>query len=220
MIRSSCQLSVVSCQHEKVLCLIILLTVFISGCINRGVKNIDAKGTTIICFGDSITWGYGVEPDESFPVLLKEMLDRPVLNMGIDGDTTIEAMKRLETDVLERDPFLVIIEFSGNDFLRKIPKEESFNNIRQMVEKIQARGAMVAIVDISAGIFLGEYRAALRRLSREKRTIFIPHILSGIITNSKLKSDFFHPNAEGYKLVAQRIHRAILPYLERNAKYR
>jgi len=195
-------------------CSIVLLLV---GCAKREIKNIDAKGTDIVCFGDSITFGYGAQPGEDYPTALAKMIDLPVINSGIDGDTSSEALKRLKSDILDRNPRLVIIEFSGNDFLRKIPKEVTLNNIREMVDQAQSKGAMVAIVDISAGMFLSEYRTAFYKLARGKGAIFIPHILSGIITNPRMKSDFLHPNAEGYKIIAQRIYRTILPYLEQNS---
>jgi len=195
---------------------IIILILGLTSCAKREIKNIDAKGTSIVCFGDSITFGYGANPGEDYPSVLAKMVNVPVINAGIDGDTTSEALKRVKSDVLDRSPFLVIIEFSGNDFLRKIPKEVTLNNIRAMVEQIQAKGAMVGIVDISAGMFLAEYRQALSRLAREKEAIIIPHILSGIITNPRMKSDFLHPNAQGYKMIAQRIYRNIKPYLEQN----
>ncbi|MCX5703121.1 MAG: arylesterase [Candidatus Omnitrophica bacterium] len=187
------------------------------GCAKREIKNIDSKGKNIICFGDSITFGYGASEGQDYPSALAKMLDIPVINAGIDGDTSIEALRRIKSDILERKPLLVIIEFAGNDFLRKIPQEVTINNIREMVERVQARGAMVALVDISAGMFLGEYRTIFSKLAKEEGTIFIPSILSGIITNPSLKSDFLHPNANGYKLIAQRIQKAIMPYLERNS---
>ena len=186
------------------------------GCAKREIINIDSRGTKIICFGDSITFGYGAQTQESYPVVLSKMIQTPVINAGIDGDTTTEALRRFDSDVLERDPLLVIIEFGGNDFLRKIPRTVTVNNIKEMVERAQAKGAMVAIVDISAGMFLGEYRTAFYNLAKEKGAIFIPHILSSIITNPHLKSDFLHPNAEGYKIVTQRIYRGIIAYLNQN----
>jgi len=186
------------------------------GCAKREIKNIDSKGKNIVCFGDSMTFGYGAEPGADYPSALTKMTSIPVINAGIDGDTSTEALKRLESDVLERDPLLVIIEFGGNDFLRKIPQEVTLNNVKEMIEKIQAKGAMAAIVDISAGMFLAEYRAAFSKLAREKGTIFISSILSGIITNPSMKSDFIHPNADGYNVIAQRIYRVITPYLNQN----
>ena len=188
------------------------------GCAKKEIKNIDSGGVNIICFGNSITFGYGASPGEDYPSVLAKLINMPVINAGIDGDNTSEALKRLKPDVLDIEPLLVIIEFCGNDFLRKFPMEVTLNNTEEMVEQIQAKGAMVAIVDISAGMFLSEYRKAFSRLAREKGAIFIPRLLSGIITNPSMKSDFLHPNANGYKMVTQRIYRAITPYLEQNAK--
>jgi acyl-CoA thioesterase-1 len=185
------------------------------GCANREIRNADSKGKNIICFGDSITFGYGAGQGQDYPSALAKMVEFPVINAGIDGDTTTEALKRLKSDVLDRDPLLVVVEFGGNDFLRKIPNDVTINNIKEMVERIQAKGAMVAIVDISAGILLSEYRKAFYDMAREKQAIFIPKILSGIITSPNLKSDFIHPNADGYKVIAQKIYREIMPCLKK-----
>jgi len=192
------------------------LLVNLTGCAKKEIKNINSDSSNIICFGDSITFGYGAQSGEDYPTVLSKMIQLPVINAGIDGDITTEALKRIDSDVLERDPLLVIIEFGGNDFLRKIPKEVTVENIKKMVEQVQAKGAMAAIVDISAGIFFAEYRAAFSALAKEKKAIFIPRLLSGIITNPQLKSDFLHPNAEGYKIIAQRIYRIIIPCLNQN----
>ena len=81
------------------------------GCAKREVKNIDSKGENIICFGDSITYGYGVKPGEDYPTDLAALVRHPVINAGIDGDSSPEAIQRLEDDVLQRHPLLVIIEF-------------------------------------------------------------------------------------------------------------
>jgi lysophospholipase L1-like esterase len=181
------------------------------------VKNIDSRGRNIVCFGDSITFGYGAGTGEDFPSLLAKMLNEPVINAGVDGDTTVEAAKRFEADAIRKDPLLVIIALGGNDFLGQIPKETTLKNIGQMIDEAQRQGAMVAIADISVGMFLRDYRIALSRLAREKQAIFIPSILGGIITNPSMKSDFLHPNAAGYRIIAQRIYQAIIPYLNRNS---
>lgn len=192
----------------------LLLTAFLSGCMKKKIDNTGSQGKNIICFGDSITFGYGVETKEAYPAALEKMTHKPVINAGIDGDTSTEAAKRLESDVLSRDPYLVIIEFGGNDFLRKVPTKVTVDNIRIMVDKIQARGAMVAIADISAGLLMRDYHRPYRKIAREKGAIFIPSIMSGIITNPKMKSDFFHPNVTGYKLIAERVYRCIKSYVK------
>lgn len=208
-----------SCQKKNFLqfCGVLIFCAFaVVGCVRRDIKNIDSKGKNIICFGDSITWGYGVDPGEDYPSAMSKMTDIPVINAGLDGDTSTEALNRIDTDIIDRDPLLVIIEFGGNDFLRRIPPEVTVDNIRKMIDKIQSKGAMTAIADVSMGMVMSEYRLVFYKISRETDTIFIPNLLSGIITNPRLKSDFLHPNRDGYRLLAQRIYRTITPYLKQN----
>lgn len=194
----------------------ILIFAFLSGCVDNSIKNINSRGTQIICFGDSITAGYGVKDEEKYPAILSKLLNMPVVNAGIESDTSAGALQRIKADILERDPFLVVVEFGGNDFLYKVPMEETLENMRRIVDMIQAKGAMVALVDINADIFLGEYSPLLQKIAREKGAIFIPKAFTGLITNPRLKVDFIHPNIYGYRIIAHRIYRGILPYVTRN----
>ncbi len=207
-------------KNKKIL-LILLLSIFCSaclvGCAKREIKNIEAKGSNIICFGDSITFGHGTQPGEDYPALLGKMTHIPVINAGVDNDTSRQALERIEADVLERDPLLVIVEFGGNDFLTRVPTAETLNNIRAMIDKIQAKGAMVAIFDISTDIVLHEYGQAFYNLALEKQAIFIPGVLKGILIDPQLKSDYVHPNKLGYKIIVHRIYRCLMSYLNQNA---
>jgi len=188
-----------------------------AGCSKRQIANQYSQGGNIICFGDSVTFGYGVDSGQDYPSFLSKLVHIPVINAGIDGDTTIEALKRIDTDVLERNPLIVIVEFGGNDFLRKITKETTVSNMEKIIDKVQSKGAMAAIVDVSAGMLMSEYYSAFLDIARRKGAIFIPHVFSGIITNPKMKSDFLHPNAQGYKLIASKVLRYIAPYLQPGA---
>lgn len=194
----------------------LVVCVALSACQPREIKNIASRGKTIVCFGDSLTAGGGVKPGEDYPSRLAEYLPLPVINAGCGGDTSGDALNRLETDVLSKDPLLVIVELGGNDFLLKLPAQKTVSNISQIADKIISHGAMVVIVDISPGIVLTEYRRAFAKIAREKSVIFLPNILGTIMTNSRLKSDYIHPNREGYKIIAQRIYRGIMPYIKQN----
>ncbi|MDD5282334.1 MAG: GDSL-type esterase/lipase family protein [Candidatus Omnitrophica bacterium] len=194
--------------------LLIIFSIALCGCIKQEIKNLDAKGESIICFGDSITFGYGAAPGEDYPTALGKMVKLTVINAGVDGDTSLAGLERLEQDVLSKKPRLVIVEFCGNDFLKKIPKETTVKNLSEIIDRIQAQGTMVALVDISAGMFFREYRAAFKRLAEKKQAIFIPVVLNKIITNPAMKSDFFHPNARGYKIIARRVYNAIEKYIK------
>jgi len=181
----------------------------------RQVKNISSKGESIICFGDSITFGYGVASGEDYPASLKKLLNNSVvINAGVDGDTSVEGLGRIKSNVLDKNPRLVLIEFTGNDFLKKVPMVTTIKNIRMMIEEIQKQGAMTAIVDVSAGLFLVEYRVRLFNLARQTNSIFIPEVLGGILTNPSMKSDFMHPNKSGYEIVAKRVYLGIKDYLK------
>ncbi len=191
--------------------------VILSGCIKRKIKNIDSRGKNIICFGDSITFGVGVKKGQDYPSLLGKMTAMPVINAGIDGEISSEAIKRLKTDCLDKNPLLVIIEFGGNDFLRQLPLDETIKNIEEMIKAILARGAMVAIADISNNIIMSDYGEEFKRLSEKYNTILIPRLVDGIITSSNLKTDLVHPNSTGYEIITHRIYRAVLPYINQNA---
>ncbi|MDO8489446.1 MAG: hypothetical protein Q7S42_04990, partial [Candidatus Omnitrophota bacterium] len=92
--------------------------------------------------------------------------------------------------------------------------EDTLKNLSKIIDRIQEKGAMVALVDISSGMFFQEYRQAFKRLATEKGAIFIPVVLSKIITNPAMKSDFLHPNARGYKIVADRVCRVISRHIK------
>jgi len=178
------------------------------------IKNTDSKGENIICFGDSLTFGYGVKPQEDYPSILKKMVQMPVINAGVDGDTSFDALKRIKKDVLDNRPFLVLIEFCGNDFLKGVPEDKTVENIREIILQVQQAKAIAVIVDISAGMFLKNYRYRLSKLAKETGAVFVPGVLSGIITNPCMKSDFLHPNSQGYVIIAERVYRRIKPYLK------
>jgi acyl-CoA thioesterase-1 len=194
----------------------ILGFIFTGGLSKRVISNINSTGKNIVCFGDSITYSKGADKGRDYPSVLSKLTGMQVINAGINDDTSSGGLKRLESDALSKDPMLVIIEFSGNDFLSKLPVSDTFKNVEEMIKRIQAKGAMVAIADISSGIIMGEYREGFKKLAYKYNAIFIPSVLSGIVTEPSLKSDVMHPNNQGYKIVAHRIYRQILPYLNRN----
>jgi len=192
----------------------ILLIGLICGCAKQEIANISSPGKNIICFGDSITFGYGAQAGEDYPTQLAKMVLLPVINAGVSGDTSFEALKRLDSEVIQKNPRLVIVEFCGNDFLKKVPLEDTVKNLDEIITRIQSAGAMVALVDISAGMFFQQYRGKFKQLAREKNAIFIPSVLNRLITNPAMKSDFLHPNGRGYKIVAQRIYLVISAYIK------
>lgn len=187
------------------------------GCLKREIANIGNGGASVVCFGDSLTYGYGVERGQDYPSVLSRLIEVPVVNAGVDSNSSAAGLSRMQKDVLSQRPYLVLIEFGANDFLQQVPIDVSVRNISRMIEAVQAQGSIAAVVDPSAGMVLREYRARLSRLAAEKGALFIPDVFHGILTNPSLKSDFVHPNAEGYRQIAERIIVWIRPYLARRS---
>jgi acyl-CoA thioesterase I len=205
-------------KKREFLTIAITPLLLLCGCVNSTIANLGSMGTAIICFGDSITYGKGSGgAGRDYPAVLARMTRIPVINSGINSDTTGEALKRLQTDVIDRDPLIVIIEFGGNDFLGKTPREETIRNIEQMIQQLEKKGIMVALADISTNFFMEEYGRDFRQLSRKYGTILITGLLEGIIANPDLQSDQIHPNGKGYAIIAHRVYRGIIPYLNQNS---
>lgn len=192
---------------------ILFLAVFsISGCAPH-IKNLDSRGSSIICFGDSITYGVGASEGENYPAYLSILLKKDVINAGASGDGTADALGRLERDVLTKDPYIVIVEFGGNDFLRGIPKGDTLKNLKEMISRIQDEGAMVVLCDVSSGFLLSGYRRDYGRLARETGSIFVPALLEEILTDGSLRYDEIHPNMKGYEIIAKKLHEVIKRYM-------
>ncbi|MBU4480609.1 arylesterase [Patescibacteria group bacterium] len=200
-------------KTKKIILLLALLLAINTGACGTKVANIDSTNKNIICFGDSLTAGQGAKPGEDYPAVLAKLLGQPVINAGISGNTTRQALERLETDILNKDPQLVIVQFGANDFFRKIPRNETRDNLDQIVLKIQEKGAMVAIAGVRIGLLVDEYDEVFKQVAKNRKCIYIPNIMKDIFTDPQKKSDELHPNAAGYNIIAQRLYERIKPYL-------
>lgn len=199
---------------NKILTFILVLPILLIGCSKAPeVKNLDSRGSSIICLGDSLTSGMGAEPGQDYPSLLSGYLNRKVINAGVSGDTTRDALKRIKKDVMEQNPQMVIVVLGGNDFLQKLPKEETFQNLEKIVDLVQSGGAAVTLAEVKTGLLNNPYLSGFKSLARQKKTLLIPDILKGIIGNPDLMSDTIHPNARGYAVMAKRVYETIKPYL-------
>lgn len=163
------------------------------------------SGTAIIAFGDSLVAGRGATGGNDFVTLLSRRIRLPIVNAGRSGDTTRSALARLDRDVLSRDPKIVIVLLGGNDFLRRVPVEETFANLGEIVEKIRTRGAAVVLVGVSVGLLSDPYGREYEELARRAAAGLVPDILDGIIGHADRMSDSIHPNDRGYLLIADRL---------------
>jgi acyl-CoA thioesterase-1 len=178
------------------------------------VTNLQSAGTDIVCFGDSITRGYGASPGQDYPAQLSRLLGVPVINAGRDGDTTESALERLEEDVLSLNPRLVVVELGGNDFLNKVPHDKTFANLDRIVGACQGSGAMVVLVHAKFGLWSDPYWDGMKKIADERGVPVVKKALSGILGNPQRMYDQIHPNSEGYALLAERVAETVEPLLE------
>jgi lysophospholipase L1-like esterase len=162
-------------------------------------------GEGIIAFGDSLVEGRGATPGHDFVSVLSRRLGVPIINAGRSGDTAGAALSRLDHAVLARSPRVVIVLLGGNDFLRRVPREETFGHLATIVERIRERGAAVVLVGVSVGFFSDSYAKEYEALARRSSAGLVPDILDGIIGHGDRMSDAIHPNDLGHQMIADRL---------------
>ncbi len=173
--------------------------------------NLDSRGTTIVCFGDSITAGVGADGAPTYPDLLAQRLDADVVNAGYPGATAADLLARLP-EALAHDPWLVIVEAGGNDMLRRVPVAETEAAVRGLVQGVLAAGAVPMLVEIRAPF--GGLGDLFVRLGDEYDVPVVEDVLPEILLDRRLKSDEIHPNAAGYERLAAAVADQVEPLLD------
>jgi len=173
------------------------------------------KDGPIIFLGNSLTAGVGAGEGEDFPTLVADELNlKNVINAGVSGDTTTGGLARLKTDVLDKNPSLVIVELSGNDFLQQVPPNKTIENLDSIVRQIHESGAAVLIINIKFPLREAEYEKGFKEIAKKYKAEVLWNAEDGIAGNSSLMADNIHPNAAGYKILASRVAKAIKPLLK------
>ena len=164
-----------------------------------------APDAVVLAFGDSLTFGTGANPGESYPVRLEALIGRKVISSGVPGETSAEGLARLPGALDEAKPQLVILCEGGNDFLRKLDDAQAADNLRAMVRLARARGAQVVLIAVPKPGLLPSAAEFYAAVAKE---FGVPHeetALKKILTDNELKSDVVHPNAAGYARLAEAV---------------
>ncbi len=192
---------------------IFLYLVFYSASDSWEITNSTPSGEKIICFGDSLTFGTGAQTGMSYPSQLSEMIQQPIVNAGIPGDTTATALARLEKDVLQRNPKIILITLGGNDLKNRVSKETAFKNFKTIINTVHSKGALVVVGGINIPFYGRGYAKLYKQLCIQTGSILIPNVYEGIMGNKALMSDPIHPNTKGYTVMAEKFYTVLEPYL-------
>ncbi|KYJ87092.1 arylesterase [Sulfurovum riftiae] len=168
------------------------------------------SGDTILAFGDSLTYGFGASPNESYPAQLQKFSGVHVINAGINGESSSEGLQRLPSLLDDPSVKLMILCFGGNDILQKKPMDQLKVNLRAMISMARAKGVDVLLVSVPNLSLFGLSPLDLyKELSKEEGVPLVSGLLAEVLGNPALKSDQIHPNAKGYKKMARRIHEVL-----------
>jgi acyl-CoA thioesterase-1 len=176
----------------------------------------------IAVLGDSLAAGYGVKPEQAFPIRLQEALkgqgrNVTVLNQGVSGDTSAGGLERLDWMLADK-PDIVLVELGGNDALRGIDPKATEKNLAAIVEKLKAAKVTVWLAGMMAPRNLGsdyvkEFDGLYKRIADKYEVPLYPFILDGVAQDPALnQGDGIHPNPKGAQVVADRL----LPFVTKN----
>jgi acyl-CoA thioesterase-1 len=192
---------------------------------NPPPTTINDKRPMIVCFGDSLTAGYGTEPGKSYPDYLQADLDAKgyqyrVINEGVSGNTTKDGVERVDS-IVAMKPAIVIVEFGGNDGLRGFRIEDSRANLDQIVGTLKTSGASIVLAGITlppnyGPDYIRQFNETYVLLAKKYQVPLLPFLLKGVYgVDGMMQNDNTHATADGNKIVAKNSLPLILPLLKK-----
>jgi acyl-CoA thioesterase-1 len=184
----------------------VLLAVVLAGCSGKAPKLPPlAVDDVIVAFGDSLTYGTGAKTKESYPAVLAELIGRNVVRAGVPGEVTEQGLARLSSVIEEHAPRLMIVCLGGNDMLRRLDETEIEHNLRAIIAGIRRRDIAVVLIGVPKPALLTSAPEFYAELAAEFGIPYEGKIVTSVLYKSEYKSDAIHPNAQGYRKIAEAI---------------
>jgi lysophospholipase L1-like esterase len=163
----------------------------------------------VLAFGDSLTHGTGAAEPESYPAQLETLIGRRVVRAGVPGEVTAGALARLPEALDEHAPRLLLLCIGGNDFLRRLGNAQAEANVRAMVKLARSRGIDVLLIGTPEPGLAVSPPPFFAAIADEFRLPYEEGAVAEVLKDASLKSDPIHPNAQGYRLIAERVAGAL-----------
>ncbi|HEU4644985.1 MAG TPA: arylesterase [Burkholderiales bacterium] len=164
-----------------------------------------APDAVVLAFGDSITYGTGASEGESYPAQLERLIGRTVVRAGVPGEVSAQALARLPDALEEHRPRLLVLCIGGNDFLRNLGKAQVAANVQTMVAVARQRGIDVVLIGTPEKGFAVTPPSFYAEIAEQLGIPYEGKVIGEILRNSEFKSDSIHPNARGYRMIAERV---------------
>ena len=169
------------------------------------LAKLSAEGV-VLAFGDSLTHGNGARAEASYPAVLEELIGRRVVRAGVPGEVTARGLTRLPGVLQATRPDLLVLIHGGNDLLQRKSPKRIAANLRAMVQLARKRGVAVVLIGVpNLGLILGRSAGFYEDLAAELELPYDGETLPAILIQSSLKSDAIHPNAQGYRKLAEAV---------------
>ncbi|MGY6274095.1 arylesterase [Methylomonas sp. MgM2] len=160
----------------------------------------------ILAFGDSLTYGSGASNEHDYPHILAQLTGFEVVNAGVPGEISTEGLQRLPELLDEYDPDLLILIHGGNDILRKLPQEQTRNNLKAMIAEAKRRNTSVVLLGVPEfGLMFLHSADMYSELAEAEHVPVDLDVIPAILSSNELKSDPIHPNDQGYQQLAEKI---------------
>jgi acyl-CoA hydrolase len=197
------------------LVLLAVAIVLVAACSAKPKEQALPAGSQVLALGDSLTQGAGVTLEEAWPDLLAIKTGWVVINGGVNGDTSEQAMQRLPDLLEQHNPVLVLVTLGGNDMLRHIPEQQTIANLEQILTLIKAHGAkpvLLATPNPSPMRAVFQNLSApdsYRKLAEAQHVPLIEDAIADVLSDPKLKVDTLHPNAAGHSRLTEKIFKEL-----------
>lgn len=181
----------------------------LGACRRRGRWPPLPAAAVVVALGDSITYGTGTTPQTSYPSVLAALTGWRVVNAGVPGDTSAQALARLPALLAEHGPAMVIVSIGGNDFLRRLPERDTRANIERIVVMVRNSGAIALLVGVPRPTIAGALTGSLddhplfEELATNLRVPLAAGLWGKVLADERLRSDAIHANAAGYRAFAR-----------------
>lgn len=189
--------------------LIAVLLLALAACGDQPALNPLPPDAVILAFGDSLTEGVGAGEDQSYPAVLATLTGRRVINAGISGEESDAGLERLPELLATWQPDLVILGHGGNDFLRQRDTDQTKANLAWMIALTREQGSEVVLLGIPRPGLLVRTHPLYDALASELVVPLQADAIAEILSDKALKSDQIHPNAQGYRQLAEAIARLL-----------
>jgi len=187
------------------LALVWVAAVALAGCGDSAKLASLAPDAAVLAFGDSLTYGTGAAEAESYPAQLEQLIGRRVVRAGVPGEVSAQALARLPEALEEHQPKLLVLCIGGNDLLRNLGQDQVAANVRAMIRLAKNRGTDVVLLGTPEKGLLLTPPKFYAEIAREFRIPYEGKVIGEILRDAALKSDPIHPNARGYRLIAERV---------------